>query len=653
MTGTWSVAGPAEGTWPRNLAAGIVAHNEEHHLGPAVRSLLEQELPDGVSWGEVWVVASGCTDGTVGVAQALAREDPRVRLVVELDRGGKARALGEVFRRATGDALVLLNSDAKAEPLAVDQLVRTAAGKAAPYAVMARPVVPTAATGRWAHTMRWMWDLHHKIHAESLAEGQGSHLSDELLMLSLASTPQIPEGVINDGAYLAVWLSQHEGGRWYCPAARVRIQIPDTVRDYLYQRRRIHVGNGQIASILGVAPSSVPRQFLDRPGETVRILRRMIAREDGLAHFARIAVWELAAHALAIWDRLPPRADHVHWHRIRTPSAIVMGEAPGPTGSVAASSKVPTAEDRVASLLTVAGTFGTGVPLGQLRELLPSSGPESVEALRSWLEERPGLARLDGQRAFAPTAVVTPAADRMERARQYRKRAEALWDGPLSFAQDLVRCGGITGSVAFGEPRPGDDLDLFVVTRSGSLWWFLARSYLALLLARRRDPTLREPTPCLNYVLEDGPVTAEFARHRDLLFAREALTVQMLRGDDYYRGLVASAPWMRSELPRLYGARSGAPGAIAPLRASLKVQLLNLVVFPFLAGYLQLAGLARNSKLRHRGMPERGFRTETSRRRLVFSSRRFERLREQYATPAAAPAVRETVVGTPGSLVGP
>ena len=98
----------------------------------------------------------------------------------------------------------------------------------------------------------------------------------------------------------------------------------------------------------------------------------------------------------------------------------------------------------------------------------------------------------------------------MERASHYRRHAEVLWDGPLAFAKGLIPVYGITGSVAFGEPRPGDDLDMFVVTRSGSLWWFLARSYLALQLARLRDPTLREPTPCLNYVLEDGPVASEF-----------------------------------------------------------------------------------------------------------------------------------------------
>ncbi|MGA8710092.1 MAG: glycosyltransferase [Thermoplasmata archaeon] len=639
MAGTWPDREVAPSPGPLSLAAGVVAHNEERHLRTAVRSLVDQQLPAGVQWSEIWVVASGCTDGTVEVARALANEEPRVRVVVEPDRGGKARALRQVFERASGDALVLLNSDARAEPGAVGQLVRTATGKQTPFAVMGRPVVPGQAAGRWAPTFRWMWDLHHEFHAGLLAKGEGGHLSDELLLVSLPTVPPVPEGIINDGSYLAVWLAQHAGGRWYAPEARVSIQVPSEVRDHLRQRRRIHVGNAQVTATLGMMPTTLARRFLDQPVDTVRLLGRMMERDGGFEHFARVTAWELVSHALAAWDRLPPRKDHVRWERIRTrgdgPSSIAVPRTGGPTESAV----LTRTELRVASLLRVAKEFGTGVSLGQLETLLPEDGPESAEALGRWLESRPKLARLEGPRAFSPTTVIPPTEDRSERAREYRRFGEALWAGPLSFGRDTVRCAAISGSTAFGEPNPGDDLDLFIVTRSGCLWWFLARAYFALLLARRRDPAFREPTPCLNYVLEDRAAGVEFARRSDLLFAREALSVQVLRGDDFYRGLVASAPWMRSEIPRLYDARSGSPGSVLPERAPLPIRLLNLLVFPLLASYLHLAGLFRNAQGRRRGGWDGGFRTTTGLRRLVFTSRRFERLRRRYVEPTSDPAV--------------
>lgn len=633
---------------PRYLTGGVVAHNEEHNLRAAVRSLVDQELPDGVRWKDIWVVASGCTDGTVEVAQDLVKEDSRVQLVVEPDRGGKARALREVFRRATGDALVLLNSDARAEPGAVDQLLRVAAGKPAPLAVMGRPVVRDR-TGQWASTFEWLWDLHHEYHAELLVYGKGGHLSDELVLVSPPSVPPIPEGIINDGSYLAIWLSQHSGGRWYAPEARVSIQVPSTVRDHLHQRRRIHVGNSQVNTVLGVWPTTLSRQFLDSPKEAFRLLRKMLSRKDGVRHFARVATWELASYELAIWDRIPPRKDHVRWQQIRPAFVRLPGAQEAPP-EVSRGPTVPSAaERRVAALLEVAGGFGTGIPLGELGELLPSGAPETVDRLGEWLGARPDLARLEDARAFSPATKPTPSGERLRRAREYREYAQSLWTGPLSFAHALVRCAGITGSVAFGEPREGDDLDLFVVSRSGSLWWFLARTYFALYLARRRRSSWHGPTPCLNYVLEDGTAVREFSRRGDLLFAREALSVQLLQGEEYYRGLVACGSWMREELPRLYDARTRSPANIAVEPAPPVIRALNVIAFPLLATYLQLLGLARNHYHRRNGATETVFRTVTTIRRLAFASRRFERLRSQYAGAPADPKSHEGRSSAPGA----
>lgn len=632
---------------PRQLTAGVVAHNEELHLRGAVRSLLDQRLPDGVRWKEIWIVASGCTDATVAIAQSLAAEEPRVRVVEEADRGGKARALGEVFRRATGDALVLLNSDARAAPNAVARLVETAVGKVAPFAVMARPVLPPGSTGPLDAMLRSMWDLHHEFHQELLADGTGSHLSDELLLVSLPTVPPVPDGIINDGAYLAVWLAQHHGNGWYAPGAQVAIQVPSTVPDHLRQRRRIHVGNHQIAEALGVRPASIPQQLFVRPGPTVRLLRRTLARPNGVRRFLQLTVWELAASVLAAWDRLPPRADHVRWQRIRpAPHGTAPGVA-GPTRAVPPAPASPT-ERRVSSLLRVARGFDAGLPLDRLRELLPEDGPDSVRELEEWLAQRPELARLEGPRVFASGA--PPSTDRGREAREqaYLRYAEWLWNGPLSFARDLVRCVGVSGSVAFGEPRAGDDLDLFVVTRSNALWWFLARAYLALRRVGPGPPGALRPTVCLNYVLEDELAAREFSVRRDLLFAREALSVRILWGDDYYRGLLSEASWMRAELPRLYDARCRTPGRIAPVPASSLVRGLNGAVYPLLASYLHLGGLFRNARADRRGRTQARFRTETGRRRLAFASHRFEGLRLLYEDVAPVPRSEEGRAGAPG-----
>jgi len=637
MTGTRpEIETPSLG--PCTLAAGIVAYNEEHHLRSAVRSLVDQELPDGVDWGEIWIVASGCTDRTVEIAHSLAEEEPRIRVVVEPDRGGKARALRQVFQRASGDALVLLNSDARAEPGAVEQLVRAAQGKEAPFAIMARPVVPREATGRWAATFRWMWQLHHEFHTQLLSRGAGGHLSDELLLVSLPSVSPIPDGIINDGSYLAVWLAQHCGGRWYAAEARVSIEVPDTVRDHLHQRRRIHVGNAQVTSVLREPPATIPRQFIEQPVETARLLRKMVAREGGVVHFGQLATWELTSYMLAAWDRLPPRRDHVRWRRIRSadPTREPRGLPIPNVGTLTESNSPVALEHRISSVVGAASEFGTGVGLPELLRLLPSDAPATVPEVRDWLESRPHLARLEGELAFAPETVPALEQERLERGRHYLESAKTLLTGPLRGTVSISHCICVTGSAAYGMPRRGDDLDLFVVTRRGGLWWFLAYAYLSVRLARWRRSGTPEATPCFNFVLEDGAALQEFSRRQGFLFAREALTAQPIHGEEYYRGLLSKAAWMRAEIPRLYAEKNRGPEQSGSLSrpAPALVRLLSLAVFPWLATYLQLVGIHRDRGFRKASMPDHQFRTKTQWRRLAFASRKFERLRESYRAPA-------------------
>lgn len=618
----------SRGFSPCTLTGGVVAFNDESRLERSVRSLLAQELPPGVLWSRIWLVASGCTDGTVEVGRTLAAEDARVRLIVEPERRGKAAAIREVLARAGGETVVLLNSDAVAQAGAVAALLETAAGRSGPFAVMARPVVPLAAGGEWVETLRWMWELHHELHLEMLAEGTGAHLSDELILLHLPASGVLAEGVINDGSFLGVWLAQNRGGCWYAPESRVVIDVPPTVSDHLSQRRRIHVGNAQVRRMLGSPPTTLPRYFLEEPERAMRMLRALAHRRSGLRHILRVAFWELVAHALALWDRVPPARDHVRWRRIRSGAGEPATDRSSPAD--AASAGIGEIDHRVRSILGVARDFSTGVPLDQLLHLLPSTAPSTASELARWLGARPELARVDDGRAYAPSAAPRPIGPRSLRGERYRKWAEELASGPLRVPLRWCRCLGVTGSAAYGEPLRGDDLDLFVVTQAGSLWCFLALTFGILRLRRLAGADPERPEPCFNYAIDDSVAAAELEQDRGFLFARESLTLHPVLGDPYYRGLLARAPWMGGRIPRLYSERTRSPGDCSSDPAPFWVRVLNGCIYPILATYLQLVGIRRNARGRRvRGAPAE-FRTRAEPRRLSILSRRFEEIRGRY-----------------------
>ena len=612
------------------IVGGIVAYNDEHCVQRSVRSLLTQELPPGVRWGRIWVVASVCTDGTAEAVEAIARVDPRVALVVEPERRGKAAAIRQVLSRAHGDVLVLLNSDAVADQGAVAALLAQAGGKTRPFAVMARPLVPSPPDGRWTSTMRWMWEFHHELHLEMLRDGKGAHLSDELLLVSLPALPWIEDGIINDGSYCAVWLRRHSGTCWYAPEARVLIGVPRNQGDHLRQRRRIHVGNAQVAARLGTAPTTAMRFFFEEPVRALRALRAAVKQEPSPRHLVRLAALEMTAHTLAVWDRVFPRRDYVRWTRISTTQEATPSETKSPPATPVGSVGNRELEKRVRLLIDVAREFGTGVPLSQLAELLPPTVAASTAELEKFLGERPDLARLGGGRAFGPQAFPSDSVERVERGISYSRVAATIVHQRLAWLQPWIRCIGVTGSAAYGEPQAGDDLDFYVVTRAGAVPWFLCATYLTLKLRNATPDNSIDVVPCFNYVVDDRRAPTEFANGHGLLFAREALSAWMLLGDDYYRGLLTGAPWLGRELPRLYASRTIAGEDTTPSPAPALVRALSALAFLPLAGYLQAAGLVRNARARRAGHGSAVFRTVTTPARFAFESRRFEQLRERY-----------------------
>jgi glycosyltransferase involved in cell wall biosynthesis len=325
------------------LVGGVVAFNEERRLAAAVESLFHQDLPPGTRWRSLWIVASGCTDRTTEVAQWLAARHPEIRVVVQPERRGKASALGEIFREARGDFLVLLNADAAAQPGAVLALLRAAASLVPPYAVMGHPEpgeLPPAGMGTG---LRLLWNLHHRLHAIVVASREGTHLSDELLLLPTAGLPTLPEETVNDGAFIGAWLRSRGGTLAYAADARVSIEVPWNIGDHIRQRRRIHFGHRQVTDLVGVAPTTFGKYFCRHPGRAVVLLTSEVrATPRGLAALLWLASAEFVSMAAAMWDRVPPRRNHQLWETIR--GSI---DSPAPFDStVARTSGSPAPSDR-------------------------------------------------------------------------------------------------------------------------------------------------------------------------------------------------------------------------------------------------------------------------------------------------------------------
>jgi glycosyltransferase involved in cell wall biosynthesis len=314
-----------------SLCGGVVAYNERDRIAGAIGSLLDQTLPPGAEWINVVVVVSGSTDGTPEVVRTLAARDPRIQVVVQPHREGKSAALAEVFRRARGDYLVLLNGDALAAPGAVVALLKEAAAPTDRFAVMGRPLPPNGAPGTFSSAVSLLWGIHNSLHLAALSDGSGNHLSDELLLLPVRELPPLARGVVNDGSFVGGWLARNRGELRYAPRAIVSITSPRTFREHVRQRRRIVFGHRQIQAQLAVDPLTIGRYAWRNPRRAIRLLAGETRRPGGVFALSTLLAGEALAGTLARIDIGSDGRDHVRWNPIRGRSPDAVADSPVPT----------------------------------------------------------------------------------------------------------------------------------------------------------------------------------------------------------------------------------------------------------------------------------------------------------------------------------
>ncbi|KUL35657.1 transferase [Streptomyces sp. NRRL F-4489] len=109
----------------------VIAYNDALHVSEAVRSALSQ----GDAVGEVIAVDDASTDGTGATLDALARAEPRLRVLHRGENsGGCGSPRNDGLRAATGRYVMFLDSDDVLPPGAVPALLAAAREHGAPVA---------------------------------------------------------------------------------------------------------------------------------------------------------------------------------------------------------------------------------------------------------------------------------------------------------------------------------------------------------------------------------------------------------------------------------------------------------------------------------------------------------------------------------------
>ncbi len=299
---------------PYTFTVGICATGHPPTLEPLLETIFASDTP-GFVLKKVVLVASECSQETLAIARGFGTRDRRLKLIEHATRTGKADAINEVFRETVGDFLVYVNADAMIGGDAIPVLLGAMEKDGGAGIISGKPVFPTRG-GLVSDVLDVMWTSFNFLSSDPSQSRQRNHGTDELMVIRSQLLPELPRGVVNDGAYIAGRIRERGFQVRFEPEAVVQIDVPRRMMDLIRQRRRILFGHIQVKRLVGTAPRTVETMMFFSPLESIKIVVRMLANRPRRVLVLPIAATgELIALAGALWDTLVSNAEHSVWRR--------------------------------------------------------------------------------------------------------------------------------------------------------------------------------------------------------------------------------------------------------------------------------------------------------------------------------------------------
>lgn len=261
-----------------------MAYNEEANIGKLLQALLQQKITC-CRLQQIVVVASGCTDGTVTIAKDYAERNPKIMVLVQEQREGKASAINMFLRHAReSDVIVLESADTlPADDMTIEYLVQPLIEKSEVGMTGAHPVPIDASDHFLGFVVNLQWKMHHRISLLFPKLGEMVAFRNVL--------PEIPADTAVDEACIEALIEPRGYSLEYVSEAIIYNKGPDTIKDFLKQRRRIAAGHHHLHQTQQYAVS------------TLNLVHILTALFHEMVWSPKYLLWTLGAIALEIYGR--------------------------------------------------------------------------------------------------------------------------------------------------------------------------------------------------------------------------------------------------------------------------------------------------------------------------------------------------------------
>jgi len=283
---------------PIKCSVGITAYNEEANIGRLLQAMIDQRLTE-VEITEIIVVASGCTDRTEEIVREYIEKDPRIRIYVQEKREGKTSAINVFLAHAKEKICVLESGDTLPREDTIDKMVRMFRDPAVGMTGAQKVAVntPDHIVGVLSHLRLQM---EHQLCLEIPRLGE--------LIAFRKVFDQMPPDVAMDEAFVEALIIRRGMQVRYAPDAVVYNMGPETVSDFVRQRRRNYAGHLYLRDKYGYKVSSL---------QNTRVLRIALEEVWGavrlVATLGILALLETYSRILGAWDYRVKKEKHVVW----------------------------------------------------------------------------------------------------------------------------------------------------------------------------------------------------------------------------------------------------------------------------------------------------------------------------------------------------
>jgi biofilm PGA synthesis N-glycosyltransferase PgaC len=222
----------------------VAAHNEEAHIGPRLRELLNRLRAAEVS-GEIIVVSDGSTDKTAHEARAFAEEGVRVLEVTE--NRGKAAALSEGCKAAQHPILVFADTRQRWDKEALRYLLENFAdptvGAVSGDLVLESAPGVMAGVGLYWRMEKRLRKLETRLHSMVGVTGAICAVRHELFRA-------VPPGTLLDDVYWPMQVALQGYRVVHDERAHAYDRLPEKARDEFRRKVRTLSGNFQLVARL-------------------------------------------------------------------------------------------------------------------------------------------------------------------------------------------------------------------------------------------------------------------------------------------------------------------------------------------------------------------------------------------------------------------